>query len=132
MVIRDFRVSTYLLTYLLKKHTLFQEIVVGYSSANPISVVESQLSKKMKVGKGSGEDSVEEKEKDLDPSSNLLNVRTSRNFKSLERRNDATSLKKETIKNTNRYAMSIIVLCLSLKKVVVIWPTIETTPAFDY
>jgi hypothetical protein len=70
----------------------------------------------MKVGRGSGEDSVEEKEKDLDPSRNFLNVRTSRNLKSLGRRNDNTSLKKERIKNTISYAMSKIVSCLSLQK----------------
>ena len=51
-------------------------------------MVESQSSIKMKVGGGSGEDSVEEKEKDLDPSSNLLNVNISRNLKSFGRRND--------------------------------------------
>ena len=51
----------------------------------------------MKVGKGSGEDLVEKKEKDSDPSSNLLNVRTSRNSKSKGGRNNDT----ERTKNTN-------------------------------
>ena len=71
-------------------------------------MVISQSSKKMKVGKGSGEDSVEKKEKDLGPSKNLHNVKISRNLKSFERRNDNIFLKKEGIENnkiTLRYAM---------------------------
>ena len=55
----------------------------------------------MKVGKGSGEDSVEKKEKDLGPSKNLLNVKISRNLKSFERRNDNISLKKEDTENNS-------------------------------
>ena len=56
----------------------------------------------MKVGRGSVEDSVEKKEKDLDPSSNLLNVKISRNLKSFGRKNDNISLKKERIENYNK------------------------------
>ena len=58
----------------------------------------------MKVGRGSGEDSVEKREKDLDPSRNLLNVKISRNLKSFGRRNDNISLKKEKegIENNNK------------------------------
>ena len=56
----------------------------------------------MKVGKGSGEDSVEKKEKDLGPSKNLHNVKISRNLKSFERRNDNISLEKEGIENNNK------------------------------
>ena len=58
----------------------------------------------MKVGKGSGEDSVEKKEKDLGPSNNLQNVKISRNSKSFKRRNDNMSLKKEKegIENNNK------------------------------
>ena len=58
----------------------------------------------MKVGKGSGEDSVEKKEKDLGPSRNLLNVKILKNLKSFGRRNDNISLKKEKegIENNNK------------------------------
>ena len=56
----------------------------------------------MKVGRGSGEDSVEKREKDFDPSRNLLNVKISRNLKSFERRNDNISLEKEGIENNNK------------------------------
>ena len=56
----------------------------------------------MKVGKGSGEDSVEKKEKDLGPSRNLLNVKILKNLKSFGRRNDNISLKKEGIENNNK------------------------------
>ena len=55
----------------------------------------------MKVGKGSGEDLVEKKEKDLDPSSNLHNVKISESLKSFEKKKDNISLKKGRIKNTN-------------------------------
>ena len=57
----------------------------------------------MKVGKGSGEDSVEKKEKDLGPSKNLHNVKILKNLKSFGRRNDNISLKKEKegIENNN-------------------------------
>ena len=55
----------------------------------------------MKVGKGSREDLVEKKEKDLDPSSNLHNVKISKSLKSFEKKNDNISLKKERTKNTN-------------------------------
>ena len=64
-------------------------------------MVESQSSIEMKVGKGSGEDLVEKMEKDLDPSSNLHNVKVSKSLKSFEKKNDNISLKKERIKNTN-------------------------------
>ena len=64
-------------------------------------MVESQSSIEMKVGKGSGEDLVEKKEKDLDPSSNLHNVKISKSLKSFEKKNDNIFLKKERIKNTN-------------------------------
>ena len=64
-------------------------------------MVESQSSIEMKVGKGSEEDLVEKKEKDLDPSSNLHNVKISKCLKSFERKNNNISLKKERIKNTN-------------------------------
>ena len=64
-------------------------------------MVESQSSIEMKVGKGSGEDLVEKKENDLDPSSNLHNVKVSKSLKSFEKKNDNISLKKERIKNTN-------------------------------
>ena len=64
-------------------------------------MVESQSSIEMKVGKGSGEDLEEEEEKDLDPSSNLINAKVSRSLKSFEKKNDNISLKKERIKNTN-------------------------------
>ena len=59
----------------------------------------------MKVGRGSGEDLEEKEEKDLDPSSNLINAKISRSLKSSGRRNDGFSMKKEGIKNTNRYAV---------------------------
>ena len=55
----------------------------------------------MKVGKGSEEDLVEKKEKDLDPSSNLHSVKISKSLKSFEKKNDNISLKKERIKDTN-------------------------------
>ena len=44
-------------------------------------MVESQSSIEMKVGKGSGEDLEEEEEKDLGPSSNLINAKISRSLK---------------------------------------------------
>ena len=56
----------------------------------------------MKVGKGSGGDLVEKKENDLDPSSNLHNVKISKSLKSFEKKNGNISLKKERTKNTNR------------------------------
>ena len=49
----------------------------------------------MKVEGGSGEDLAEEEEKDLDPSSNLTNVKISRISKRKERRNDDFFMKKE-------------------------------------
>ena len=55
----------------------------------------------MKVGRGSEEDLEEKEVKDLDPSSNLINVKISRSLKSSVRRNDDISMKKEGIKNTN-------------------------------
>ena len=75
-----------------------QEIVVGYSSASPISVVKSQSSIKMKVEGGSGEDLEEEEEKDSDQSSNLINAKISRILKRTIRRNDDFLMKKEGIK----------------------------------
>ena len=49
----------------------------------------------MKVGKGSGEDLEEEEEKDLGPSSNLINAKISRSLKRTVRRNDDFFMKKE-------------------------------------
>ena len=54
-------------------------------------MVESQSSIEMKVGKGSGEDLVEKMEKDLDPSSNLHNVKISKCLKSFEKKNNNIS-----------------------------------------
>ena len=68
-------------------------------------MVASQSSIKMKVGRGSGEDLEEKEEKDLDPSSNLTDAKISRSLKSSVRRNDDVFMKKEGIKNTNRYAV---------------------------
>ena len=73
-------------------------------------MVESQSFIEMKVGKGSGEDLVEKKEKNLDPSSNLLNVKISRSLKSFERRNDNISLKKERIKDINSRSFLMVYL----------------------
>ena len=69
-------------------------------------MVESQSSIEMKVGIGSGEDLEEEEEKDLDPLSNLINAKISRSSKRTVRRNDDFFMKKEGIKNTNRYAVT--------------------------
>ena len=52
----------------------------------------------MKGGRGSREDLEEKEEKDLDPSSNLINAKISRSLKSSIRRNDDSSMKKEEVK----------------------------------